>query len=98
MAEPQINPGSPALCQQHGDDLARRAVAEQLPEGFFVIGDVMLFDQGDEVVLGVAGQGRFAEMRIVGKEAFRCAAQIGEIASPAAGDEDFLSRLIGVVQ
>ena len=57
----------------------------------------MLFDQGDEVRRRIAGQRRFREVRIRGEEIFRLAMDIGEIASAAAGDEDFLAGAIGVL-
>ena len=47
---------------------------------------------------GVARQRRLAEMRIRRKEVFWLAMQIGEIAAPAAGDQNFLADAVGVFQ
>ena len=96
-AEPQINPGGLAFGQQHGDDLVRRTVAEQLPEGLLVIGDAVFLDQGDEILRGIAGQRRAAEMGIARQEAFRRAAQVGEVAAAAAGNDDLLARFVGMI-
>ena len=78
--------------------LPGRAVAEQLPQRLLVPGDAVPLDQRDEVVLGVAGQRRFGEMRIGREEAVRRAMQVGEVAAPAAGDQDLLARLVGMVE
>ena len=42
--------------QQHVDNLLGGAVAEKLTVIAFLIGNVMSFDQGDEVVLSIAGE------------------------------------------
>ena len=60
-------------------------------------GDSVLVDQRDKVPLRIAGQGGFAEMRVLRQVVFRGDVQIGEIATPAAGDADFLTRRFGVV-
>ena len=43
-------------------------VAEKLTQRFFVVGDAMLLDQGDEVGWGVARQRGFGKVRIGGDE------------------------------
>ena len=58
----------------------------------------MLFDECDEIRGCVAGQRRLGKMRIGGDEILGLAVQIGEIAAPAAGDEDLLANAIGVLQ
>ena len=98
MVAAQIDAGRLAFRHQHGHDLPRRAVAEQLPQRLFVEGDAMLLHQRDKVMLGVARQRRAREMRIGREEALRRAARIGEVAAPAAADEDLLPRLLGVVE
>ena len=84
MAKADIYADGVTFSQQHGDYRLRRAVAEQLTQRFLVPGNTVLVDQGDEIVLGVARQGRFAEMRIGGQEVFRFGIQVGEIAPPTA--------------
>ncbi len=56
---------------EQGDDFAGGAVAEQLAQRFLVVGDAVLFDEGDEVLRGVAGQRGFAEVRVRRKGSFR---------------------------
>ena len=68
------------------------------PSVFFVPGDAVLFDQGEEILWRVARQGGPAEMRVFGKETIRRAVQVGEIAASAAGDEDFFAGAFGVVE
>ena len=63
VADPDIDAALRAFGQQHGDDRARRAVAEQLAERLLVIGDAVPLDQRDEVGLRVAAQRRTAEVR-----------------------------------
>ena len=98
VRQPDIDRGSGTFVQQHGDDLARRAVAEQLPQGLLVPGDAVLIHQGDKVVLGVAGKRGNAEMWIVGKEPIRLGIQIGEIAASAAADQDLLAGMVRVIE
>src|SRR5262249_37809726 len=83
--------------EQHGDDLPRRAVAEQLAERLLVIRDAARLHPRDEVMLGKTLERRYAEMRIARDELFRRAVEIGEIAPPAAGDADLLRRFFGMV-
>ena len=74
------------------------AVAEELAEGFFVVGDAVLLDQGDEVVRGVAGEGGLGEVGVGGEEVFRRGMEVGEVAAAAAGDEDLLAGAVGVFE
>ena len=98
MAEPHIDTARRAFGEQHRDDRARRAVAEQLSERLLVIGDAMALDQRDEVVLRVAVERRLVEMRIGGDETLRRAMQVGEVAAPAAGDQDFRAGLVEMIE
>jgi len=86
-----------ALRLQHRDDLLGRSVAEQLPERLFVPGDAIGFDQSEEILRGVAAQRRFGEMRIGGKIPVGRGVEVGEIAPPAARDQDLLSHRIGMI-
>jgi hypothetical protein len=87
-----------AFGQQHGNDLPRRAVAEELAQRLLVPGDTVLLHQGDEVVLRIARQRRLAEMRIGREEGLGPAVRVGEIAAPAARDQDLLADLLGVIE
>ncbi len=98
MRGPHIDANGGAFGQQHGHDLARRAVAKQLPQCLLVPGDAVLLDQGDEIMLGVAAERRLAEMRIGRDEALRPAVAVGEVAAPAARDQDLLADLVGVLE
>ena len=80
-------PGA-AFVEQHCDNLFGRAVAEQLTKGLFVPGDAVPFDQGNELFRGMAAQCRLGEMRVGREEVGRRGADVGEIAPPAAGNED----------
>ncbi len=87
-----------ALAHQHFDDIFSRLIAEQLPQGFLVVGNAMALDQSDKVPLGVAAERRFTEMRISRDEILGAGIHIGEIAAPAARDQDLFARLLGVIQ
>jgi hypothetical protein len=54
----------------------------------------MFFDEAHEVRRSVAGQRRFGEVWIGGKEILRAGVQVGEVAAAAAGDQDFLADSI----
>ena len=88
-----------ALCafvDEHAHDLFRRVVAEQLAEFLLVVRDAMPLDELDEIGRRVARQRGFAEVRI-GREVLRGRrAEVGEVAAPAAGHEDFLADLVCV--
>jgi hypothetical protein len=58
----------------------------------------VLGDHADEVPLGVAGQGGFAEMRVLREEIAGLGVHVGEIAAATAGHQDFLAGLVGVVE
>jgi hypothetical protein len=73
-------------------------VAEELAEGFFVVGDSVFFDQRDEVRGCVTSQGGLGEVRIFGKEVFRLAVKIREVAAAAAGDENFFADFFGALE
>ena len=56
LTYPYVDTALRAFGHQHGDDGARRAVAEQLAERLLMIGDAMALDQRDEISLRVAAQ------------------------------------------
>jgi hypothetical protein len=98
MAHPHVDANLRAFVHQHGDDGARGAVAEQLAQRLLVVRNAMALDQRNKIVLRVARQRRSAEARIVRQEPIRRAVQIREIAATAAGDQDFLSDRLGVIE
>ncbi len=73
-------------------------IAEQLSQFLLVISNAVLRDQRNEIRRRVACQRRLAEVRIGGKKILRAAMQIGEVAAPAAGDQDLLADAIGVLE
>ncbi len=60
-------------------------------------GDAVGVHKREEVPLGVAAERRLREMRVLGQEAAGLGPGVGEVAPPAARDEDLLSGLVGVV-
>jgi len=88
----------PALRFQQVDDVLRGAVAEELPEGLFVIGNAMFFDERDEIRRRVAGQRGLGEVFVPGDELLGLAIDICEIAAASAGDQDFLADAIGMLE
>ena len=97
-AQKYFHAGRAALRFQHSRDLVGRAIAKKLAQRFFVIGDAVLFDQGDKVLRRVARQRRFREVGIRGNEILRLAIEIREITASAARNQDFLSGSFGVLQ
>src|SRR5690606_16183378 len=87
-----------AFGEQHVDDLPRRSVAEQLPERLLVPGDAVALHQREEVLRGVPAQRRLGEMGIGRDEPVGRRMDIGEVAAPAARDQDLLPRRVGAVE
>ena len=86
-----LNPGLAALVAKHGDDLRRRAVAEQLPELFFMPRDAVAVDQRDEVRGRVPRERRATEFGIARQKIGRRAMDVGEVAAAATRDPDLLA-------
>ena len=80
------------------DNFGGGAIAEKLAEFFLVIGDAVLFDEGDEVRRRVAGERGFGEVGIGGEKILRRAVKIGEIGAATAGDEDFAAEASGTLE
>jgi hypothetical protein len=78
---------------QHRDDLARAAVAEQLPELLLVVRDARVLDPGHEVGGRVAGERGATEVRILREKALGRRRQVGEVAATAARDQDLAADL-----
>ena len=93
-----VDLGFAGLFFEHGDDLLRGAVAEELAESFFVILNAVLFDEGDEVLWREASKRGFGEVRVGAEEVFGFGADVGEVAAAAAGDEDLFAGAVGVVE
>src|SRR5262249_1291656 len=85
--------GGAALGFEHLCDVARGAVTEKLPERFLMVGNLVLLNEGKEVLRGVACQGGLCKMRISGKKILWSRVNVRKIATSATGDEDFLSDL-----
>jgi len=62
-----------------------------------VIADAMTLYQRHEILRGIARQCAFAKMRILRQKILRRRIDIGEVATTAAGNADFLRQLRGVV-
>src|SRR5690606_6938419 len=92
-----LHAGGGTFVQQHSYDLLGGDIAEQLAQFFLVIGDAVPLDHVDEVGRRVAGQRRFAEVRIGREEIAGCGAGIGEVAATATGHQDLLADLVGMV-
>ena len=62
-----------------------------------VFDDAYVYDADRDAVMTLALGTALAEVGIGGQIAVRCGMEIGEVASPAAGDEDLLSRPVTMV-
>lgn len=92
-----MDSGFGTFALEHGDDVVSGAVAEELAEGFFVIADVMLFNERDELRWGEAGECGLGEVGVVGEEVFCTGVDVGEVAAASSGDEDLLACFFGVI-
>ena len=96
--ELDLGVGFGALAEEEVEDVVGRAVAEELAEGLLVVEDAVLFDQRDEVLRGVAGEGGLGEVWVGGEEVFGAGVEVGEVASAAAGDEDLFAGPVGMIE
>ena len=86
-----------ALIEEHFEDVAGFVIAEQLAEFLLVVGHAVLAHQFDEIPLGVAGQGRLAEVRVLREEIVGFGVHVGEVAAATARHQDLFTCLVGVV-
>ena len=96
----QLNVGTVVFAARHQqvDDVLGRGVAKQLTVIAFVIGDGVVLNHFDEVVLGEAFQRRDAKARILRHVIVRGCEQIGKIAAPTTGNPDLFADIFGVVE
>ena len=87
----------PTFRFEHVGNIARRAVAEELSEGFFVEGDAMLLDQSNKVGRCISGQRRFRKVRVCRDEIIRLAMNVGEITASSARNKNFLANALGAL-
>ncbi len=90
-----LDAGIAALRLQHFRDVLRGAVAEKLAESFLVVGNVMLFHEGDKVGGRVPGEGGFGEVFVSADEILRATVDVREVAASSTGDENFLADAVG---
>lgn len=94
--EEDLDFGGATFGFEESSDVCGGTIAEKLAERFFVVGDAVLFDEGDEIGGSVAGQGGFGKVRICGMKIFGGGVKVGEIAAASTGNEDFLADAVGV--
>ena len=63
----EADAGVVALPAQETDDVLRGVIAEELTMLALVVGDAVLFQEGQEILGRVAGEGRLAEARVLGE-------------------------------
>ena len=94
----QLHTGLTAFGAKKVHDLSRGSAAEELAQSFFVICNVVLLHQLDEFAGGITREGGSAEVWVVGEIIFRAGMEIGEIAATTAGDENFFSDSMVVLE
>lgn len=82
-----------ALGKEHVENGAGRVVAKELAKGFLVPRDAVAIDEFEEMAGLVERERGFGEVRVGGEKAVGRAVNVGEVASAAAGDEDFAAGL-----
>src|ERR1700716_810838 len=90
--------GFAAFVLKHLEDVAGRAITKHLSKRFFVIGDPVLLNQGDEIGGCVTRQGGLCEVWIRGKKIFRAAMNVCEIAAASARDENLFAQPVRMVE
>ena len=69
-------------------------VAEKLAESFLVVGNAMLFHEGDEVGGRVAGESGLGEVFVCADEILRATVDVRKVAAASAGNENFLADAV----
>ena len=95
---PAIHAALAAFLVQHGDDVLAAVVAKQLAQLLLVVADAVALDHGDEVLRRVLRQRGAAEIGVGRQVAVEAGIDVGEVATPSAGDADLLRQLGRVVQ
>lgn len=90
-----LNAGIAALRLQHIRDVLRGAVAEELAESFLVVGNAMLFHEGDKIGGREPGEGGFGEVLVGADEILRATVDVCEVAASSTGDKNFLADAVG---
>lgn len=80
------------------DDLLRGAIAEELAKRLLVIGDLVFFNERDEILRGVASQCGFGEVGIGGEKILRRAVEVRKIATATTGDENLFADAVSVIE
>jgi hypothetical protein len=97
-AAARLHAGLRALALEHGDDLFRRVVAEQLPQRLLVVLDAVLLHQRDKVPRREAGQRGLREVRILTEKVFCLRSHVGEVAAAAARDQNLPPHAFAVFE
>ena len=82
---------------KHADDLLGTVVAKQLPVVAFMIGNVVFFQQADEVLRCEARQCGTTKMGILGQIVFWFDLSVGEVAASSTRYADFFCKFVCVV-
>jgi hypothetical protein len=96
--EKDLDLGSTAFGFEEIGDVRCGIVAEELAQAFFVVGNAMLFYEGEEIRGGESGQGGFGEMGIRREEIFWRGVDVGEVAAATAGNKDFFADAVDVLE
>ena len=95
--EEDLDFGGAAFGFEERSDVGGGTITEKLAECFFMVRDVVLFDECQEIGRSVTGQRGFGEMWIGGMKVFGGGVDIGEVAAASTGDEDFFADPVGVL-
>ena len=82
-----------ALGEQHIENCVRRVIAEKLAQSLLMPRDAVPLHKFKKMPRLIERQRRLGKVRIFRKESIGRAMKIGEVAAPAAGDQNLASRL-----
>ncbi len=80
------------------DDVRGRIVAKQLTERFFMKGDIVFANKGDEISRCVARESGLGKMGVGGEKIFRSAMKIGKVAAATPGNKNLLADPVGMFE
>ena len=96
---PHVHAGVGAFLLQQLEDLFRAVVAEELAELLLVPRDAVALDEREEILRREAREGGLQEVRAAAGDVVGGGrAEVGEVAAPAAGDEDLVPAARVVLQ
>ena len=91
-------PSRRAFTHQHINNVLGAIITKKLAQLLFVIGDIVLFHQRDEIMRRVFFERIFTKMFVLREEVIGAGMDIREVTAPAARYPNFLAKLLRMIE